>query len=111
MPGEATEQATQHRREQARKEGDILHSREFSSAAGTLAGVMTLGAVGSRILIDWRTAFAAFLDLGQPERWEPSTLAPTLAAVRHLVMGLLAVPAVTMAAVAAAAARAARCCA
>jgi flagellar biosynthetic protein FlhB len=103
MPGEATEQATQHRREQARKEGDILHSREFSSAAGTLAGVMTLGAVGSRILIDWRTAFAAFLDLGQPERWEPSTLAPTLAAVRHLVMGLLAVPAVTMAAVAAAA--------
>ena len=103
MPGERTEQATQHRREEARKEGDILHSREFSSAAGTLAGVMTLGAIGSSILIDWRTAFAAFLDLGRPERWEPSTLAPTLAAVRHLVMGLLAVPAITMAAVAAAA--------
>ena len=102
MPGERTEQATQHRREEARKEGDILHSREFSSAAGTVAGVMTLGAVGSRVLVDWRTAFAAFLDLGQPERWEPSTLAPTLAAVRHLVMGLLAVPALIMAAVAAA---------
>jgi len=38
MPGERTEQATQHRRDKARKEGDILHSRELSSAAGTLAG-------------------------------------------------------------------------
>ena len=46
MPGERTEQATQHRREKARKEGDILHSRELSAAAGTLAGVMVLGALG-----------------------------------------------------------------
>jgi len=45
MPGERTEQATQHRREQARKEGDILHSRELSAAAGTLAGVLVLGAL------------------------------------------------------------------
>ncbi len=64
MPGERTEQATQHRREQARKEGDILHSRELSSAAGTLAGVMVLGALGGHILIAWRGTFAAFLDLG-----------------------------------------------
>ncbi len=56
MPGERTEQATQHRREQARKEGDILHSRELSAAAGTLAGVMVLGALGSQILIVWRGA-------------------------------------------------------
>ena len=46
MPGERTEQATQHRREKARKEGDILHSRELSAAAGTLAGVMALGVSG-----------------------------------------------------------------
>ncbi len=50
MPGEPTEQATQHRREKARKEGDILHSRELSAAAGTLAGVMVLGALGSHLL-------------------------------------------------------------
>ena len=48
MAGEHTEQATQHRRDKARKEGDILHSRELSAAAGTLAGVMVLGAMGSR---------------------------------------------------------------
>ena len=46
MPGERTEQATQHRREKARKEGDMLHSRELSAAAGTLAGVLALGAAG-----------------------------------------------------------------
>ena len=49
MPGERTEQATQHRREKARKEGDLLHSRELSAAAGTLAGVMTLGLLGGRV--------------------------------------------------------------
>ena len=39
MADDRTEQASQHRREKARKDGDILHSRELSSAAGTLAGV------------------------------------------------------------------------
>ena len=48
MPGERTEQATQHRREKAREEGDILHSRELAGAAGMLAGVMTLGILGDR---------------------------------------------------------------
>ncbi|HEY1901612.1 MAG TPA: EscU/YscU/HrcU family type III secretion system export apparatus switch protein [Terracidiphilus sp.] len=103
MPGERTEQATQHRREQARKDGDILHSRELSAAAGTLAGVMVLGALGSRILISWRATFAGFLDLGSPAHWEPATLAPTLYALRRLALGILAPVAVMMAAAAAAA--------
>jgi flagellar biosynthetic protein FlhB len=103
MPGERTEQATQHRREQARKDGDILHSRELSAAAGTLAGVMVLGALGSRILISWRATFAGFLDLGSPAHWEPTTLAPTLYALRRLAVGIFAPVAATMAAVAAAA--------
>ena len=103
MPGERTEQATQHRRDQARKEGDILHSRELSSAAGTLAGVMVLGALGSHILIAWRGTFAAFLDLGSPARWEPATTAPTLAAIRRLTLIVLGAPGVVMAAVAMAA--------
>ena len=30
MAGERTEQATQHRRDKARKDGDILHSRELT---------------------------------------------------------------------------------
>jgi flagellar biosynthetic protein FlhB len=103
MAGDRTEQATQHRREQARKEGDILHSRELSSAAGTLAGVMVLGALGSQVLITWRGAFSAFLDLGAPARWEPSQIQPTLFAMRGLTFALLGPPGVVMAAVAMAA--------
>ena len=78
MPGERTEQATQHRREKARKEGDLLHSRELSAAAGTLAGVIALGVLGGRSVEAWRDAFAGFLALGAPAHWEPATLAPTL---------------------------------
>jgi flagellar biosynthetic protein FlhB len=102
MPGEPTEQATQHRREKARKEGDILHSRELSSAAGTLAGVMVLGALGSHLLLTWRGSFAAFLDLGAPARWEPSQIQPTIYALRKLTFAILGPPGVMMAAVAAA---------
>jgi len=101
MPGERTEQATQHHREQARKEGDVLHSRELSAAAGTLAGVLTLGALGNRMLISWRDTFAAFLALGMPARWEPLEIQPTLYALRRLTLGLLGVPGVVMAVVAA----------
>jgi flagellar biosynthesis protein FlhB len=103
MAGERTEQATQHRRDKARKEGDVLHSRELSAAAGTLAGVMVLGMLGSRLLIVWRGSFAAFLDLGQAARWEPAELQPTLYALRRLTMEIFGPVGVTMAAVAAAA--------
>jgi len=103
MAGERTEQATQHRRDKARREGDILHSRELAAAAGTLAGVMVLGAVGSHLLILWRTSFASFLDLGRAARWEPAELEPTLLAVRRLTLSILGPPAVMMATVAAAA--------
>ncbi|MGA3159704.1 MAG: EscU/YscU/HrcU family type III secretion system export apparatus switch protein [Terracidiphilus sp.] len=102
MPGEPTERATQHRREKARKEGDILHSRELSAAAGTLAGVMVLGALGSHLLITWHDNFAAFLTLGFAARWEPAEIQPTLYALRWLTFGILATPGVMMAAVAAA---------
>jgi flagellar biosynthetic protein FlhB len=103
MPGERTEQATQHRREQARKEGDILHSRELTAAAGTLAGVLVLGMMGNRMLVVWRGVFAGFLDLGAVAHWEPTTLAPTFIALRRLSLDFFAPAAVMMAAVAAAA--------
>jgi len=102
MPDDRTEQASQHRREKARKDGDILHSRELSSAAGTLAGVMTLGALGGHLMIVWRDAFIAFLHLGEPGRWEAATVQPTMMALRRLTFSLLGPPAVMMAAVAAA---------
>jgi flagellar biosynthetic protein FlhB len=101
VPGERSEQATQHRREKARKEGDLLHSREFSASAGMLAGVIVLGVMGSRIVEAWRTSLVEFLKLGAPARWEPATLAPTLAVVRRLTISILLPPAAVMAAVAA----------
>jgi flagellar biosynthesis protein FlhB len=100
MPGDRTEQASPHRREQARKEGDVLHSRELSAASGSLAGVMVLGALGSSMLIGWRGAFAGFLDLGSAAHWEPDTVTPTLFALRRLALGILGPPAIVMAAVA-----------
>jgi flagellar biosynthetic protein FlhB len=102
MPGERTEQATQHRREEARKEGDVLHSRELSAAAGTLAGVIVLGLLGSRVLVAWRAAYAGFLSLGAPARWEPAEIEPTLYALRRLTLDVLGAPGAVMAAVAAA---------
>jgi len=103
MPGDRTEQATQHRREKARKEGDVLHSRELAAAAGTLAGVMTLGMMGGRTVEAWRAAYTGFLALGSPACWEPETIGPTLAAMRRLTISVLAPPAIMMAMVAAAA--------
>jgi flagellar biosynthetic protein FlhB len=102
MPGERTEQATQHHRDEARKEGDVLHSRELSAAAGTLAGVMVLGMLGGRVLVAWRTAYAGFLDLGAPAHWEPAEIEPTLYALRRLSLTVLGPPGAVMAAVAAA---------
>ena len=99
MPGERTEQATPHRREQARKEGDILHSRELTAAAGTLAGVLVLGMMGNRMLVVWRGAFAGFLDLGAVAHWEPATLAPTFIALRRLSLDFFAPAAVMMASI------------
>jgi flagellar biosynthetic protein FlhB len=97
VPGERTEQATQHRREKASREGDILHSRELTAAAGTLAGVMALGALGGRTMEAWRGSFAGFLALGAPAHWEPATLEPTLVALRGLILEVLTPPAIVMA--------------
>jgi flagellar biosynthetic protein FlhB len=103
MPGERTEQATQHRRDKARKDGDILHSRELTAAAATLAGVVALGVVGARTVESWRGAFAGFLALGAAGHWEPGELAPTIAGLRRLSLAVVWPVGVVMAAVAAAA--------
>jgi len=99
MAGERTEQATARRREKAREQGDILHSRELTAAAGTLAGVIALGMVGGRMAETWRSAFAESLALGAPGHWEPASLAPTLIALRRIAMEALAPVAMVMAAV------------
>jgi flagellar biosynthesis protein FlhB len=99
MPGERTEQATPHRREKARKDGDLLHSRELSAAAGTLAGVTALGAMSGRAIQAWRGGLGDFLELGAPDGWEPSHLEPTLFAIRRLVVAVLVPTGIVMIAV------------
>jgi flagellar biosynthetic protein FlhB len=103
MPGDRTEQATQHRREKARKEGDILHSRELTAAAGTLGGVLALAVAGSRSLGAWRSAFGSFLELGQAAHWEAAEVGPTMLALRGLALSVLGPVALVMGAVTAAA--------
>jgi len=103
MPGDRTEQATPHRREKARKDGDLLLSREFTGAAGMLAGVVTIGWLGARMVESWRRSYAAFLDLGTASRWEPSQIQATQSAMRGLSIAVLAPAGIVMASVVSAA--------
>jgi flagellar biosynthetic protein FlhB len=64
MANDRTEQATPQRREKARKDGDILRSRELSSAAGTLAGVLCLGLFGSRTIDSFRSILLTSINIG-----------------------------------------------
>lgn len=100
MPGERTEQATPHRREQARREGDILHSRELSAAAGTLAGVVFLGRLAGQMLDAWRSSFQGFLALSSPQSWESSQVLPTMNRMRSLTLVTLTPVLIVMASVA-----------
>jgi len=84
MPGDRTEQGTPHRREKARDDGDLLRSRELSSAAGTLAGVLCLGIVWPRMIKSFRSEFGGALNLGSPELWQIDRLQRTLLDVRRL---------------------------
>ena len=84
MPGDRSEQATPHRREKARKEGDILHSRELTGAAATLAGVVSLGILGRGVVECFRSSFTAALDLGSVEKWESASLGSTTVAMRDM---------------------------
>jgi flagellar biosynthesis protein FlhB len=100
MSGERTEQATQHRRQKARRDGDVLHSRELTAAASLLAGVMTLGLSAARATEAWRSSLSDFLALGAPARWEPAQIGSTLTAIRGLSLAILAPVGMVMSAVA-----------
>src|ERR1700682_6557072 len=90
MAGERTEQASAQRREKARREGDILHSREFCSAAGTLAGVVLLGFAGPRFLDRWNTALGGFMGYGTNAAWEPQTVDATMRSLLGLATPAMA---------------------
>ncbi len=89
MAGDRTEQATPHRKEKARKEGDLLFSRELSAAAGTLAGIAGLRALHAHIAQEWEGSFVTALTLSTGEHWEPERVATTLSALRRITLGFL----------------------
>lgn len=82
MPGDRTEQATPHRREKARQEGDVLRSRELISAAGTLAGVLCLAASGGKFFDSFHSLLAAALSAGSTSGWEQADLKQAVLALR-----------------------------
>ena len=90
MAGERTEKASPQRRDKARREGDILHSRELSSAAGTLAGVLLLGMAGPHFLSAWTNSLSGFLSYGAVSAWEPKTADATMRSLLSLAMTVLA---------------------
>jgi len=100
MPGERTEQATPHRKEKARRDGDIVHSKELSAAAGTLAGIVALNLIRDRMLGEWRNDFMTVLLFSAPEHWEASHITSTLAALERLTMQFLRPVALVMLSVA-----------
>jgi flagellar biosynthesis protein FlhB len=86
MPGDRTEQATPHRREKARKDGDVLRSRELSSAAGTLAGILCLGFLGRKIPSSFHALFVSVLIAGAMDRSAISGSKETVLALRTPIM-------------------------
>jgi len=64
MAGEKTERASPRRKQKAREKGDIFQSRELTSALGMAAGVLVMGSVAERFVMDWRMTYQYSLDLG-----------------------------------------------
>jgi flagellar biosynthetic protein FlhB len=64
MSEKGTEQATEQRKEKARKKGDFVHSREMLSAVAMLTGVLVLGASAKQFMVGWDGVYARSLLLG-----------------------------------------------
>jgi len=86
MAGDRTQQASPHRREKARRDGDVLRSRELTSAAGTLAGVLLLGALGPRIVEGFRSVLAAVLNECTKEGWREGAVRDSVLRLRQPIL-------------------------
>jgi flagellar biosynthesis protein FlhB len=62
--GDKTEKASPRQKQKARERGDMVHSRELTSAIGMGAGVLAIGMVTERFALGWRAAYIHVLDLG-----------------------------------------------
>lgn len=64
MSEKGTEQATEQRKDKARKKGDGVRSRELLSAMAMLAGMAMLGVAAKQFLSGWDEAYMRSLRLG-----------------------------------------------
>ena len=64
MSEKGTEQATEQRKEKARKKGDIVRSRELLSSVAMLAGVVMVGVAAKQFLSGWAEVYLRSLMLG-----------------------------------------------
>jgi flagellar biosynthesis protein FlhB len=64
MSEKGTEQATEQRKQKARKQGDVVRSRELLSAMAMLAGILVLGLSATQFLSGWDQVYARSLMLG-----------------------------------------------
>ena len=90
MAGERSEQATPQRRDKARRDGDLLHSRELCTAAGTLAGTMLLRAAGPRFVSNWSGSLSRFMKFGSLADWEPTRIDQTMRSLAGLTIEVMA---------------------
>jgi flagellar biosynthetic protein FlhB len=89
MPGEKSHAATPRRREKAREEGDIAHSRELTSASAMLAGVVALSSLLVAWPSQWSSSYRAMLSVSGPSHWEPAATAGTLDTLRAEAFSLM----------------------
>lgn len=99
MPGDRTEQATPQRREKARRDGDFLRSRELTSAAGTLVGVLCLGFLAQRIIDGFRSVLFAALNVSSTGVSQSSDLVKGVLSLRSSIMHAALPVAIVMAAI------------
>jgi flagellar biosynthesis protein FlhB len=64
MSEKGTEQATEQRKQKARKRGNVVHSRELLSAMSMLAGILALGSSAKQFLAGWNQVYVRSLMLG-----------------------------------------------
>jgi len=64
MSEKGTEQATEQRKEKARKKGDGVRSRELLSSMAMLAGMAVLGSAAKQFLSVWNEVYVRCLALG-----------------------------------------------
>lgn len=64
MSEKGTEQATEQRKEKARKKGDVVRSRELLSSVAMLAGVVMVGVAAKQFLSGWAEVYLRSLMLG-----------------------------------------------